>query len=80
MAVEHRLVDARVVALVALEGLRAEVVAQVVLQVVLVLGDKGTLRALQALVVLDVRARMLPVLLLRACAESFGQSFLRYFE
>ena len=64
VAVQHRLVDARVVALVAFERLGAEVVAQVVLQVVFVLGDERALGALQALVVLDVTARVLPVLLL----------------
>ena len=60
--VQHGLVDARVVALVAAERLGAEVVAQVVLEVVLVLGDERTLRALQDFVVLDVRARVLPKL------------------
>ena len=64
VTVQHRLVDARVVALVAFERLGAEMVAQVVLQVVLVLGDERTLGALQALVVFDVTARVLPVLLL----------------
>ena len=65
VTVEHRLVDARVVALVAAEGLRAEVIAQVVLQVVLVLRHKRTLRTLQDLVVLDVGAGVVPELNLR---------------
>ena len=68
VAVQHRLVDARVVALVALKRLGAEVVAQVVLQVVLVLGDERTLGALQALVVFDVTPRVLPILLLHNTA------------
>ena len=65
VAVEHRLVDARVVTLVATERLRAEVVPEVVLEVVLVFGDERTLRALQDLVVLDVRPRVVPELNLR---------------
>ena len=70
VAVQHRLVDARVVALGAAERLRAEVVAQVVLQVVLVLGDERTLRTLQDLLVLDVRARVLPELNLQRDRET----------
>ena len=58
--VEHRLVDARVAALGALERFRAEVVAHVVLEVVLVLCHKRTLGARQQLLGLDVDARMPP--------------------
>ena len=69
VAVEHALVDTRVVALVTLERFRAEVVTKVVLQVVLVLRDEGTLGALETLVVLDVAACVLPVLLLEGGRE-----------
>ena len=65
VAVEHGLVDARVVALGALEGLRAEVVTRVVLQVVLVLSHERTLGTLQHFVVLDMQTRVLPILLLK---------------
>ena len=65
VAVEHRLVDAGVVTFVAAKRLRAEVVPQVVLEVVLVLGDERTLRTLQDLVVLDVRPGVVPELNLR---------------
>ena len=58
--VEHGFVDARVVALAALVGLGAEVVAEVVLQVVLVLRHEGAARASQQLLLLDVRPRMRP--------------------
>ena len=58
--VEHGLVDARVVALAALVRLGPEVVAQVVLQVVLVLRHEGALGARQQLLFLDVRARVRP--------------------
>lgn len=62
--VEHRLVDAAVVALGALEGLAAEVIAQVVNEVVLKLGHKVAPRTAEHLVCLDVRLRVLPVVVL----------------
>ena len=60
VTVQHGLVDTRVVAFRALEGFRAEVIAEMVFEVVLVLGDKRTLRALEHLVVLDMSSGMLP--------------------
>lgn len=63
--VEHRLVDARVAAFVALERFRAEVVAEVVLQVVLVFGDERAFRTREQLVGLDVTLRVLPKVELR---------------
>lgn len=62
--VQHGLVDARVVALLALEGLGSQMIAQVVLQVMLELGHEGTLRAVEALVLFDVLLRVLPEVLL----------------
>ena len=64
MTVEHGFVDTGVVTLMAFEGLGAEVIPQVVLQVMFVLCDKRTLGALQAFVILDVRSGMLPVIFL----------------
>ena len=64
MRVEHGLVDAGVAAGVALEGLGAEMVAKVVLEVVLVLGDEVALGAAQHLLGLDVDARVVPEVLL----------------
>ena len=60
MTVQHGLVDARIVAFRALEGFRAKVIAEMVFEVVLVLGDERTLRALEHLVVLDMGSGMLP--------------------
>lgn len=60
MRVEHGLVDAGVAALVALEGLLVLVLADVVLQVVLELGDERALGALQDLVRLHVGAGVRP--------------------
>ena len=64
MRVEHGLVDAGVGAVLAPEGLGAEVVPQVVVQVVLELGDEGALWAGQPLLRLDVLGRVSPELLL----------------
>ena len=58
--VQHGLVDAGIVALVAAKRLGTKVVSEVVLQVVFILGNKGTFRTLKNLVVFDVRARVLP--------------------
>ena len=54
--IEHRLVDTCVVAFRTLERFRAKVIAQMVLQVMLVFRDKRTSWALQKLVFFDVRA------------------------
>lgn len=58
--VEHGLVDAGVGALRALEGFGARVVAQVVLEVVFVLGHEGAARAGEHLVALDVSLAVRP--------------------
>lgn len=65
--VQHGLVDARVAAVGALERLRTEVVAQVVLEVVLVLGDERALGAGQQLFRLDVTLAVHPEVLLGDC-------------
>ena len=67
---QHGEVDAGVLALRALVRLGAHVVAHVVLQVVLVLGDEGTLGALQQLLGLYVQLPLVrPVLLLVGADE-----------
>ena len=63
--IEHALVDARIVAFRAFERLRAEMIAQVIFQMVLVLGDERTFGALQDLVLLDVDASVHPKLNLK---------------
>lgn len=60
MRVEHRLVDATIVTLATTKRLRAKVIAKMILQVVLVLGDKVALWTRQHLVRLDVQAGVLP--------------------
>lgn len=60
MRVEHGFVDARVAALVALEGFLVLVLADVILQVMLELGDKRTLGALQNLIRFHVGACVRP--------------------
>ena len=65
MAVQHRFVDARVVAFLASERFRAEVVPEVIFEVVLVLGDEWTFRALQHLLVFDVASLVVPELVLK---------------
>lgn len=62
--VQHGLVDASVAATGAFERLRAEVVAQVVLQMVLVLGHERALGAVEHLLGLDVRLGVTPKVLL----------------
>lgn len=61
--VEHRLVDARVVAFCTLIRLGTHVVAKMVLQVVLVLGDKSTFGAVQHFLGTDVSFVVVPELL-----------------
>ena len=65
--IQHGLVDARVAAVGTLERLRPEVVAQVVLEVVLVLGDERALGAGQQLLRLDVTLAVHPEVLLGDC-------------
>ena len=64
VTVQHRLVDARVVAAIALVRFRAEVVAQMVLEMVFIFGDERTLRALEHLLVFYVTALVIPELVL----------------
>lgn len=65
MAVQHRLVHARVRAFLAFERLRAEMIPQVILQMMLVLGHEGAFRAGQQLFRLDVVTAVIPKLELR---------------
>ena len=65
MRVEHRLVNARVGAFDALEGFRAVVVAVVVLQMVLVFGDKIAVSAIQLFLWWDVSASVRPAIVLK---------------
>ena len=65
--VQHGLVDARIAAVRALERLRPEVVTQVILQVVLVFGDKRALGAGQQFLWLDVTLAVHPEVLLGDC-------------
>jgi hypothetical protein len=65
--VQHRLVDARVAAVIALERLRAEVVSQMILEMMLVFGDEGTFRAGQQFFWFDVTLAVLPEILFRDC-------------
>lgn len=65
VTVQHRLVHARVITFVTLERFRAEVIAEVIFQMVFVLRDKRTPRTLQDLIVLDVTPSMRPKLLLK---------------
>lgn len=60
VGIEHGFVDAGVGALVALERFRAEMVSQVVLQVVLVFGNERALGAGQYPVSLDMHFGMIP--------------------
>lgn len=64
VGVQHGFIDTGVVTLVTLEWLGVEMVAQVVFQMMLVLGDKGTVRTLEQLVLFDVCAGVLPELIL----------------
>ena len=65
MGAQHGQVDAHVVALGALVRLGAGVIAHVVVEMVLVLGDKRALGALEQLVGLDVLLTLMhPVVLL----------------
>jgi len=66
VAVEHRAIDAGVVAARAAERLGADVVAQVVLEVVAELGDERAARARQLALTPDMNPHVLPELLLRA--------------
>lgn len=61
--VEHGFVDAGVVALLALEWLGSQVIAQVVLQVMLELRHERTLRTVESLVLLDVVLGVFPEVL-----------------
>lgn len=60
VGVEHRFVDARIFALVAFERLGADMVAEVVFQVVLVFGDEGAPGAVEPLLGFDVPLAVLP--------------------
>lgn len=58
--IKHGFVDTGVGALGALERLGVEVVTRVVVEVVLVLGDKRTMRTGEQFLGLDVRASVFP--------------------
>jgi len=60
MRIQHGFVDARVTAFVTLEGLLVLMLADVILQMMLELGDKRTLGTLQYLVGLHVSAGVCP--------------------
>jgi len=65
MRVEHRLVNARVGAFDALEGLRAVVIAVVILQMMLVFGDKIAVPTIQLFLWWNVSASVRPAVVLK---------------
>lgn len=69
VAVQHRFVHARVRAFLAFERFRAEMIPQVIFQMVLVLGYEGAFRAGQQLFRLDVVPAVIPKLELRDSDE-----------
>ena len=65
MTVEHRFIHTRIRTLVAFERFRAVVIAQVIFEMVFVLGDEGAFRTGQQLLRFDVAATVVPKFELR---------------